>query len=95
MVKEKIIAEMNGRYNTEVLNTFDYGNYFIVEYKQIYDEKDEVRFKGFLVDGENYKSLTRVYAQLDKCLLECICCKYENCSMSHATKYIFKMLDIK
>lgn len=94
MVKEKIIAEVNGKYKTEVLNTFDYGDYFIVEYKQTTDE-ESIRFKGFLIEGDKYKSLHRVYPKLDMCLLECICCKYEKCSMSHATSYILNMLGIE
>lgn len=95
MVKEKIMAEVNGKYNTEVLNAFDYGDYFIVEYKQATDDTEEIRFKGFLIEGDTYKSLHRVYPKFDMCLLECICCKYENCSMSHATSYILDMLHIK
>lgn len=94
MVKEKIIAEAE-YYKEEILNTFDYGEYFIIEYKDINDDEEKIRFKGFLINGDTYKSLHCVYPKLDMCLLECICCKYENCSMSHATEYIFKMLDIK
>lgn len=94
MVKEKILKYMKLKHNTEVLNTHDYGNYFIVEYVKTIDKEATVNFQGFLVNGDDFKPLLAVYPTLDMCLIECICCKYEKCSMSHATEYIFSMLGI-
>ena len=95
MVKERIIKYVNGKHKIEVLNTYECVNYFIVKYKQTLDDREEIRFQGFIINENDFKSLNRVYHTLDECLLECICCKYEKCSMSHATEYIIKMLGIR
>lgn len=95
MIKEKIIKYVNGKYKSEVLNTYECGDYLIVKYKQSLDDREEIIFQGFLTNGNDFKSLHKVYHTLDECLLECICCKYENCSISHATEYIIRMIGIK
>ena len=95
MVKEKIIEYVNGKHKSVVLNTYECGNYFIVKYKQNLDDGEEITFQGFIINGNDFKSLNKVYHTLDECLLECICCKYEKCSMSHATEYIIKMLGVR
>ena len=95
MVKEKIIEYVNGKYKSVVLNTYECWSYFIVKYKQNLDDGEEITSQGFIIAGNDFKPLNKVYYTLDECLLECICCKHEKCSMSHATEYIIKMLGVR
>lgn len=91
LTKEQII-ERNNRPHREVTKTFEYGDYFIIE---MTTEDSEVRYRGYILNEEYTVELTCIYPTIDMCLLDCICCKYENVSMSHATEYILNMLDIK
>lgn len=72
----------------ELLNVYNIGDYKIEEYA---DDELNIKFKGYV----NGKKLIRVHNSLDACLLDCICCKNENTSMSHATYYMMNMIGIK
>lgn len=85
---KNIIIDNCEHYNNKVLEIFEIDCYLILKTT---DGKD-IRYRGYIQYEDGYTRTLHIHNTLDECLVDCIACKYENTSASHATPYIMRMI---
>lgn len=88
--KKTIISNCE-HFKEDVLEIFEIDCYLIVKKS----DGKSIHYKGYIQYEDGYTSTLHVHTTLDECLVDCIACKYENTSASHATPYIMRMIGME